>query len=161
LTADRRLRYPARAFTSPTEHAGAPYFAEWFGLPPIMGRILAWLMICDPPEQSGAEIAAATGASRASISTNIRLLAEIGLVQRSTRPGKRTTYYRMHDNTWENVMRRRLGGMAAFRELAREGTELVGPRSQRAHRLIATCEFFEQMADAFATVPGLGEVIRR
>jgi hypothetical protein len=54
----------------------ATFFAEHYGLPPITGRILGWLMICDPPEQSPAEIAAAIGASRASLTTNIRLLIE-------------------------------------------------------------------------------------
>ncbi len=34
----------------------AAAFAQHFGLPPITGRILGWLLICDPPEQSAAEI---------------------------------------------------------------------------------------------------------
>ena len=38
-------------------------------------------MICDPAEQSPAEIAAAIGASRASLTTNMRLLIASGLVQ--------------------------------------------------------------------------------
>lgn len=31
------------------------------GLPPIAGRILGWLMICDPPQQSAGQIADAIG----------------------------------------------------------------------------------------------------
>ena len=41
----------------------AEFFARQEGLPPITGRILGWLMICEPPEQSAAEIAAAGSAS--------------------------------------------------------------------------------------------------
>ena len=52
----------------------ATFFAEHYGLPPITGRIVGWLMICDPPEQSPAQIAEAIGASRASLTTNMRLL---------------------------------------------------------------------------------------
>ena len=33
----------------------ATFFAEHYGLPPITGRILGWMMICDPPEQSAGE----------------------------------------------------------------------------------------------------------
>ena len=73
----------------------ATFFAEHYGLPPITGRILGWLMICDPTEQSAGEIADAIGASRASLTTNMRFLIASGLVRRLTRPGGRTSYYRI------------------------------------------------------------------
>jgi DNA-binding MarR family transcriptional regulator len=152
---------PSRDVLDPWIERVTSYFGESYGLPPITGRILAWLMICDPPEQSGAQIAEATGASRASISTNVRLLVETGLVQRSTRPGERTTYYRMHDNAWETVVRRRLESMATFRELAREGIELLGPGSPCAARLTTTSEFFDRVADALASVPSPSQGARR
>ena len=77
------------------------------GLPPITGRIFGWLMVCDPPEQSGAEIAEAIGASRASITTNTRVLTAAGLVRKLTRPSERTAYYEIDDDAWERVVRRR------------------------------------------------------
>ena len=70
----------------------ATFFAEHYGLPPITGRILGWLMICDPPEQSAGEIADAIAASRASLTTNMRLLIGSGLVRRLTRPGGPADY---------------------------------------------------------------------
>src|ERR1700689_390162 len=79
----------------------AAAFAEHFGLPPITGRILGWLLICDPPEQSAGEIADAIGASRASLTTSMRLLTSGDLVRRSHRPGERTTWYRIDDDAWE------------------------------------------------------------
>ena len=45
----------------------ASFFHDRYGLPPITGRILGWLMICEPPEQSAADIAHGIGASRASL----------------------------------------------------------------------------------------------
>ena len=62
----------------------AMFYAEQYGLPPITGRILGWLMICDPPEQSAGEIAEAIGASRASLTTSMRLLTATELVHRRT-----------------------------------------------------------------------------
>ena len=38
------------------------------GLPPVAGRMWAWLLVCDPPEQTAAQLAEAVGASRGSIS---------------------------------------------------------------------------------------------
>ena len=94
----------------------ATFFADHYGLPPITGRILGWLMICDPQEQSPAEIAEAIGASRASLTTNMRLLIASGLVHRLTRPGGRTAYYRIDNDIWEQIIRRRVASMMSFGE---------------------------------------------
>src|SRR5262245_11827320 len=115
----------------------ATFFAEYAGLPPITGRILGWLMICDPPEQSAGEVAEAIGASRASLTTNMRLLTASGLVRRLTRPGERTTYFRLDDDAWEKVIRRRMAYMATFREIAQDGLRLVGAGGARATRIRA------------------------
>ncbi|MFV2021605.1 hypothetical protein [Micromonospora sp. LOL_023] len=34
------------------------------GLPPAAGKILGWLLICDPPSQTGSDIAAALDLSK-------------------------------------------------------------------------------------------------
>jgi DNA-binding transcriptional regulator GbsR (MarR family) len=135
----------------------AGFLAEQYGLPPITGRILGWLMVCDPPEQSGSEIAAAIGASRASISTNMRLLTGSGLVRRSTRAGGRTTYYRMDDDAWESVTRRRLASLASFRDLTAEGLALLGADSARAARLRAAHEVYDWFAGVIEEMPGRKE----
>ena len=133
----------------------ATFFADHYGLPPITGRILGWMMICDPPEQSAGEIAAAIGASRASLTTNMRFLTASGLVRRLTRPGGRTSYYRMDDGMWDAVVRRRIASMLSFSRITLDGMTLVGPDSPRAARLRAAHEFFDWMAKALeeAAVP--------
>ena len=69
----------------------ANFFVDENGLPPITGRALAWLLICDPAEQSAGEIAKAIGASRASLTTTMRVLTTVGIARRRSRPGGRTT----------------------------------------------------------------------
>jgi Leucine carboxyl methyltransferase len=59
-------------------------------VPLIAGRILGWLTIAAPAEQTAAQIAEAIGASRASLTTNLRLLASVGFLGQRTRPGERT-----------------------------------------------------------------------
>ena len=124
----------------------ATFFAEHYGLPPITGRILGWLMICDPTEQSAGEIADAIGASRASLTTNMRFLIASGLVRRLTRPGGRTSYYRIDDGMWDAVVRRRISSMVSFSQITLDGMNLVGANSARAARLRAAHEFFDWMA---------------
>ena len=105
----------------------ATFFAERYALPPITGRILGWLMVCDPAEQSAGEIAAAIGASRASLTTTMRFLTASELVRRRSRPGKRTTYYQIDDDAWEKVIRQRIASMAAFCRITEDAIRLLGP----------------------------------
>jgi DNA-binding transcriptional regulator GbsR (MarR family) len=128
----------------------AAAFAQHFGLPPITGRILGWLLICDPAEQSAGEIADAIGASRASLTTSMRLLTVGELVRRRHRPGERTTYYRIDDDAWEKVIRQRIIGMASLREITEDAMALVGPGSARASRVRAANAFFGWLSEAFA-----------
>ena len=120
----------------------AAAFAQHFGLPPITGRILGWLLICDPPEQSAGEIADAIGASRASLTTSMRLLTAGELVRRRHRPGERTTYFRIDDDAWEKVIRQRIVGMASLREITEDAMALVGPDTARRPRVRAAHAFF-------------------
>jgi hypothetical protein len=123
------------------------------GVPPIAGRVLGWLMVCDPPEQSAGQISDAIGASRASLTSNLRLLTTMGFLGARTRPGNRTTYYRMADDAWSIVVRRQIETMASFLDLSRDGITLAGPgnddRVRQAHRT------FEWMAAAFSAAPPL------
>jgi DNA-binding transcriptional regulator GbsR (MarR family) len=134
----------------------AAAFAQHFGLPPITGRILGWLLICDPPEQSAGEIADAIGASRASLTTSMRLLTVGDLVRRRTRPGDRTTYFRIDDDAWEKVILQRIVAMASLREITEDAMKLVGPDSERAARVRAAHEFFGWLSEVFASSRGAG-----
>jgi DNA-binding transcriptional regulator GbsR (MarR family) len=125
-------------------------FAQHFGLPPITGRILGWLLICDPPEQSAGQIADAIGASRASLTTSMRLLTVGELVRRRHHPGERTTYFRIDDDAWEKVIRQRIIGMASLREITEDAMALIGPDSERASRVRAAHAFFGWLSEAFA-----------
>jgi DNA-binding transcriptional regulator GbsR (MarR family) len=128
----------------------AAAFAQHFGLPPITGRVLGWLLICDPPEQSAGEIAGAIGASRASLTTSMRLLTVGELVRRRHRPGERTTYFRIDDDAWEKVIRQRIAAMASLRAVTEDAMTLIGPDSERAGRVRAAHEFFGWLSDVFS-----------
>lgn len=123
------------------------------GVPPIAGRVLGWLMLCDPPEQSAGQISAAIGASRASLTTNLRMLAGTGFLTWRTRPGERTVYYRLADNAWEAVVREQIAGVTSFLDIARDGLELVGPDSERSARIHQAQATFSWMAKVFADAP--------
>jgi hypothetical protein len=105
------------------ERVAAFVSAEW-GLAPITGRVLGWLMACDPPAQTASEIADAISASRASLTTNMHLLTSIKLIRRFRRPGERNVYYEIEDDAWSKVIRQKLAAFTAFDELAADGLRL-------------------------------------
>ncbi|GAA5057203.1 DNA-binding transcriptional regulator GbsR (MarR family) [Thermocatellispora tengchongensis] len=123
------------------------------GVPPIAGRVLGWLMVCDPPEQSAGQISAAIGASRASLTSNLRLLSGMGFLTWRTRPGERTVYYRMADDAWAVVVRRQVAGITSFLDITQEGLDLVGPDDGRAARIRQAHATFEWMAKIFDHAP--------
>ncbi|NGY66487.1 transcriptional regulator [Lentzea sp. NEAU-D13] len=125
------------------------------GVPPIAGRVLGWLMVCDPPEQTAAQISAAIGSSRASLTSNLRLLSSMGFLSWRTRPGERTVYYRMAEEAWSAVVRQQIAGIASFLDITREGLDLVGSDDDRATRIRQAHATFEWMANVFDNAPPL------
>lgn len=99
------------------------------GLPRMAGRMWAWLLICDPPQQTAAQLADELHASRGSISDMARLLATAGLISRTRRPGDRREYFSVPTGAVRRLMQGRLPGVIAMRQLADEGLELLADRS--------------------------------
>lgn len=66
----------------------------------IAGRIMGWLLVCDPPHQSAGEIVEVTKASKASVSIALRILLERGLIERIGVAGERSAFYRIRSATF-------------------------------------------------------------
>jgi DNA-binding transcriptional regulator GbsR (MarR family) len=119
-------------------HQFAEDLALWFeqsGVPRMAGRILGWLLVCEPAHQSAEQLAAALGASRGSISTMTRLLTGTALVERVAIPGDRRTYYRIEPD-WSGLIAAQHQRVQALRKLVEAGLDaLEGTEPGRADRL--------------------------
>jgi hypothetical protein len=98
------------------------------GLPRMAGRVWAWLLICEPPEQTAADLADALHASRGSISGTTRLLQTAGLIHRITRRGDRREYFSVPEGATVGILRSRLPSTIAWRQLAERGLTLLADR---------------------------------
>ncbi|MCB9743863.1 MAG: MarR family transcriptional regulator [Alphaproteobacteria bacterium] len=109
-------------------------FFEGYGLPPMAGRILGWLLICDPPQQSSRELAEVLDASKGSISTNTRMLLASGLVHRTTVAGRRGAFFEVGPNTWREMMEQELAAIRKMRALFDSGLRVLAdaPPERRA-----------------------------
>jgi DNA-binding transcriptional ArsR family regulator len=111
------------------------------GLPQAYGRLLGWLLICTPAAQSGAELSAALGLSKGSVSAGLRTLEASGLVRRVAMPGRRGTFFEMAPD----AIMRAAGSekFTLFRELMDRGLKVVGGAdAPGAERLRTTRDFY-------------------
>lgn len=121
---------------------------EQAGLPRMAGRILGWLLICDPPHQSPGELAQVLRASKGSISTMTRLLIQLGMIERLSLPGQRRDYLRIKPDLWPALLKRRMALISDFRRLAERGLSVLDGREteqrQRLQEMCALYAFFER-----------------
>jgi DNA-binding transcriptional regulator GbsR (MarR family) len=74
------------------------------GTPRMVGRVLGWLLVCDPPAQSAAELAATLQASKGSISGATQVLLRIGLIERVHRRGERFDRFEARPEAWNDFI---------------------------------------------------------
>ena len=70
----------------------AAFYAREYGFPPVAGRVLGYLLICQPPEQTVAGLSEALLASRSAITGAVALLARYHAVRRTRSAGQRMDY---------------------------------------------------------------------
>jgi DNA-binding transcriptional regulator GbsR (MarR family) len=131
---------------------------EKTGLPRMAGRIFGWLLISDPPYQSSSELAEVLMASKGSVSTNVRLLMQIGLIERFVIPGERHDHFRLSENTLRRAVQHGLEDeIRMFLELADHGLALMRNKSsprrawleQMRDRYLFLAEEFPALMDRF------------
>ena len=85
------------------------------GLPRIAGRILGFLVL-QPEAVALDDIALAIKVSKASVSTDARLLDRMGLVNRVSKPGDRRDYYEIQLDMPRRIIIERLTALESFRD---------------------------------------------
>lgn len=130
------------------------FYARRYGLAPMTGRLVGWLMVCDPSAQTAADLAFALGVSRSAIGTAIAILERWGYIQRSRPPGQRAEVIRLH----AAVTERSLSDPQEYLDqakLARRGLELLdGESTARRMRLLEFAAFSDFLAKR---IPRLAE----
>src|SRR5579884_3249428 len=123
---------PSDAEITFADHS-ARLYARRYAMPPMVGRVLGYLQICDPPEQSIAELAEALLASRSAIAGAVKALETLGLVSRSRAAGERMDRVRI-DLASPRAMGFDVSEYREQGELAREGLALLAgaPAERRA-----------------------------
>ena len=111
------------------------YFAQ-IGSTRIAGRLVGWLLVCDPPHQSAEDLAGATGASKGSVSNMLKLCVAGGIIERIGLSGERRAYYQIRPEAWSDLFVARMAKIAELRLIADEGLKALAETSvERTARL--------------------------
>ncbi len=125
---------PTDAELTFADHSGRLY-ARRYGMAPMVGRLLGYLAVCDPREQSVAELAEALLASRSAITGAVKALENIGVVDRTRAAGERMDRVAI-DLSSARGMGFDISEYHEQRELAREGLEEVLPDAPAERRAV-------------------------
>lgn len=128
-------------------------FLASLGMTPMAGRMWGWLLICDPPEQTAAEIAEALHASRGAISGTARLLATSGLIQRTTRRGDRREYFSAPPEALDSLLSNAAGIYRHMRAIAERGLVAIADRPVESRARLQ--EFHDVMSFVEEAVPNV------
>lgn len=120
------------------------------GLARIAGRIFGRLLLAVGP-MSLDDLVSGLQVSKASVSTNTRLLDRLGMVERLTFPGDRRDYYEVSEGVHERMLELRLQRFQATRELLGEGLRTEAAEDPQVRRRLEQFgEFFDRMVEAIA-----------
>lgn len=100
------------------------------GLPRIAGRIFGLLLVSEDC-RSLDQLAAELHVSKASVSTNARLLEQRGVLERNSRPSDRRDYYRIPPDLFTHTMAQRLQRWQRFHEAIGDARTSVPIRSRK------------------------------
>jgi DNA-binding MarR family transcriptional regulator len=128
------------------DHAGR-FYARRYGMAPMVGRLVGYLAVCDPREQSISQLADALLASRSAIAGAVNTLESIGLIRRYRAAGERM------DRVYIDLSSSKAFGfdLSEYQEqgeLAREGLRLLGDvPSERQEILLEWAAFADFLVE--------------
>ena len=118
----------------PGTRLSAERFVEEIGLvfdslhlPRMAGRVLGAILLGPADGSTAADLAAALGASKGSISGMTQLLIHYRFVERTVRAGDRRDRFVIRSGAWARMLLWRIELLQRLQELASDGLGLLGP----------------------------------
>lgn len=125
---------------------------EKFGWPRMAGRIMMYLTVCDPVHQSHKDIVTYLKASKGSVSTMLQSLREAGFVEKIAFSGERIDYYKINENAWHNICRRRHALYTSVVDLSNNGLEIFkNVPAEKKKRLEDFRDFHNWLSNCYST----------
>ena len=137
---------PTDAEITFADHMGR-FYARRYAFPPMVGRLLGYLAVCDPPEQSIGELAEALLASRSAITGAVKALEATHAIRRTRAAGERMDRVRL-DLSSPEARGFDVTEYQELGELVREGLGVVaGAPIERRAMLLEMAAFANFLCD--------------
>lgn len=102
----------------------ARFYAEKYGFAPVTGRVIGYLAVCQPMEQSINDVAKALLTSRSAINGAVKTLENQKLIRRTRAAGTRADLVSLNPLDWKDTGFQP-GEYTQMAALGREGLELL------------------------------------
>lgn len=122
------------------------------GLPRMPARIFTALLCADSGSMTANELADYLQASPAAISSSVRYLINLGMVNRESEPGSRQHHYRFPGDVWDQMIGLEQRQIVRWTHMLREGIEVTGPESLAGQRITESAEYFEFLRSELAAM---------
>jgi len=93
---------------------------SWVGFPPIVSRIIGFLLLANPPCQSFYQIQEFLSASKSAISYAINYLLNNNDIETVTFPGDRKRYFKLREGTWISIIKKALVQLTSPKNIFKE-----------------------------------------
>lgn len=115
------------------------------GLQRMTARVLAALLFTEQETMTAGEIAETLAISSGSVSTAIKSLGTVGLIERVPAPGSRREHFRLRDGAWATLMSGQNAMIGSMRKAAEEGITVAGEGSLAGARLTEMRDFYDYL----------------
>jgi DNA-binding transcriptional regulator GbsR (MarR family) len=114
------------------------------GLPRSAGRMIGHLLLAEGA-CSLDELAESLQVSKASVSTNARMLEQVGILERTCEPGDRRDFYRMRPDAWERMLLNARRRWEEARALLAETASAIPDEMRTGRQRLAEAERFHSL----------------
>lgn len=121
--------------------------AEAQGLPRIAGRMMAFFVLHGGPVSFG-ELAQWLNISRGSVSTNTRVLMNLGVIERVGRPGDRQDYFQITENPYRRLIAGHIERMREMHSTVSRALAEAGKEDAETMRRLREMQSFYQITVA-------------
>lgn len=112
------------------------------GMQRMAARVLAAFLFTDEPSLTAGDLGAQLGASAGSVSGAIKMVMQMGLIERVPVQGSRREHYRMRDRAWTTLYSRQHAPIDDILSAVAKGVDAVEPGPAR-ERLAYMRDFYE------------------
>lgn len=113
------------------------------GLQRMTARVLSALLFTEQPTTTAGELSDQLQASSGAISSAIKMLTSVGLVEQVPAPASRRDHYRLRDNAWAILYTNQNCALTAMQQAAQAGAAEAPSGSVAHHRLTQMRDFYD------------------